>query len=172
MPGYWPVNRRHKDVMRPMPQQDPTRETKTSSAISRGHVLIVDEETSAREFTDHVLRSAGYITVRAMNGEEALEIAEQFGPFDLLVTDEQTPRMAGHELAKRLREREPWLKVIYLTGHTEQLFEAKGPLVGRGRPRKAVVRARTAGDSLDAAGEANADQGLLELRTQNLEVRR
>ena len=96
-------------------------------ATGRGHVLIVDQETSAREFMDRVLRSAGYITVRAMNGEEALEIAEQFGPFDLLLA-ESTPRLAGHELAKRLREREPWLKVIYLTGHTEHLFEAKGRL--------------------------------------------
>jgi two-component system, cell cycle sensor histidine kinase and response regulator CckA len=98
------------------------------SAAERGHVLIVDQETSAREFMDQLLRSAGYITVRAMNGQEALEIAEQFGPFDLLLTDEQTPRMAGQELVKRLREREPWLKVIYLTGHTERLFEAKGRL--------------------------------------------
>jgi two-component system cell cycle sensor histidine kinase/response regulator CckA len=113
-----------------MPQNDPngsdlSRESGLKgSAKGRGHVLIVDQETSARDFMDQVLRSAGYVTVRAMNGEEALEIAEQFGPFDLLLTDEQSPRLAGQELARRLREREPWLKVIYLTGHTDQLFEA------------------------------------------------
>jgi CheY-like chemotaxis protein len=92
------------------------------------HVLIVDDETAARDFMDLVLRNAGYITARAMNGEEALEMSQQFGPFDLLVTDEMMPRMQGHELAQRLREREPWLKVLYLTGYSDHLFEAKGSL--------------------------------------------
>src|SRR5687768_13600214 len=87
----------------------------------RGHVLIVDDETSARDFLDLVLRDAGYVTARAMNGQEALEIAEQFGPFDLLVTDEMMPRMEGHVLAERLRAREPWLKVLYLTGYSDHL---------------------------------------------------
>lgn len=99
-----------------------------SAKAKQGHVLIVDDETSARDFLDDVLRAAGYITARAMDGQEALEIAEQFGPFDLLVTDEMMPRMEGHVLAERLRQREPWLKVLYLTGHSDHLFEAKGRL--------------------------------------------
>lgn len=99
-----------------------------SPNAKQGHVLIVDDETSARDFLDHVLRAAGFITARAMDGQEALEIAEQFGPFDLLVTDEMMPRMKGHVLAERLRQREPWLKVLYLTGYSDYLFEAKGTL--------------------------------------------
>jgi CheY-like chemotaxis protein len=95
----------------------------------RRHVLIVDDETSARDFMDLVLRNAGYITARAMNGEEALKMSEQFGPFDLLVTDEKMPRMEGHVLAERLRQREPWLKVLYLTACGDHLFDAKGTLV-------------------------------------------
>jgi CheY-like chemotaxis protein len=63
-----------------------------------------------------------------MNGQEALELAEQFGPFDLLVTDEMMPRMEGHELAQKLRQREPRLKVLYITGYSDHLFEAKGTL--------------------------------------------
>lgn len=94
----------------------------------RAHVLIVDDDTSARDFMDIVLRNAGYITARAMNGMEALDIAEQFGPFDLLVTDEMMPRMEGHVLAQHLRQREPWLKVLYLTGYSDRLLEAKGAL--------------------------------------------
>jgi len=100
----------------------------SSPSPRRGHVLIVDDETSAREFLDRVLRSAGYITARAMDGDEALKMAEQFGPFDLLVTDEMMPRMEGHVLAERLRQREPWLKVLYLTGYSDRLVEAKGAL--------------------------------------------
>jgi CheY-like chemotaxis protein len=102
----------------------------SSPEVPRGpHVLIVDDETSARDFMDLVLRNAGYITARAMNGEEALEMSEQFGPFDLLVTDEKMPRMEGHVLAERLRQREPWLKVLYLTACSDHLFDAKGTLV-------------------------------------------
>ena len=95
-------------------------------ATSQGHVLIVDDETSVRDFLDLVLRNAGYVTARAMNGPEALDMAEQFGPFDLLVTDEMMPKMEGHVLAEKLREREPWVKVLYLTGFSERLFAVKG----------------------------------------------
>ena len=94
----------------------------------RAHVLIVDDETASREFLDFTLREAGYITARATNGQEALELAELFGPFDLLVTDEMMPRMEGHVLAERLRQREPWLKVLYHTGYTERVRQARGPL--------------------------------------------
>lgn len=94
----------------------------------RAHVLIVDDEAASREFLDFTLRQAGYITARAMNGQEALELSEQFGPFDVLVTDEMMPKMEGHVLAERLRQREPWLKVLYHTGYSERVKEARGTL--------------------------------------------
>lgn len=106
------------------PQHGPN----ASPSRKRGHVLIVDDEPSVRDFLDLALRSAGYITARAMDGHEALQMAEQFGPFDLLVTDEMMPRMEGHVLAQRLRQREPWVKVLYLTGYSDYLFSAKGTL--------------------------------------------
>jgi two-component system cell cycle sensor histidine kinase/response regulator CckA len=86
-------------------------------------ILIADDEVSVRDFVDEVLRSAGYVTARAFDGQDALEMAERLGPFDLLLTDELMPRMPGHELAKRLRRREPNLKVLYLTGYSDWLFE-------------------------------------------------
>jgi two-component system OmpR family response regulator len=100
----------------------------TRAIPRRAHVLIVDDETASREFLDFALREAGYITARATNGQEALELAELFGPFDLLVTDEMMPKMEGHVLAERLREREPWLKVLYHTGYSERVRQARGTL--------------------------------------------
>lgn len=91
-------------------------------------VLIVDDEVLMRDYLDKVLRSAGYLTVRAVDGQDAAEIAESLGPFDLLLTDEMMPRMEGHELAQLLRRREPHMKVLYLTGYAERLFNAKGGL--------------------------------------------
>jgi diguanylate cyclase (GGDEF)-like protein len=69
-----------------------------------------------RDFVDSVLRQAGYSTARALNAREALGMAEQFGPFDLLVTDEV---MKSQELARQLRQIEPNLKVLYLTGSSD-----------------------------------------------------
>jgi CheY-like chemotaxis protein len=96
------------------------------TAVARpARILIADDEIAVRDFVDHVLRSAGYLTVRAFDGRDALEIAETLGPFDLLLTDELMPRMLGHELARQLRKREPNLKVLYLTAYLDCLFEAK-----------------------------------------------
>ena len=47
---------------------------------------------------------------------------------DLLITDEVMPGIAGHELARRLRSANPNLKVLYLTGYSDRLFDAKDRL--------------------------------------------
>ena len=101
------------------------------AAPKHGHILIADDETPVRDLVDRVLRSVGYSTVRAIDGQDALEMAERLGPFDLLLTDELMPRMFGHELARQLRQREPHLKVLYFTGHTDLLLEATGTLSER-----------------------------------------
>jgi two-component system, cell cycle sensor histidine kinase and response regulator CckA len=95
------------------------------ATFAPARILIVDDDTSVREFVDQVCREAGYTTVRAIDGQDALEMAEQMGSFDLLLTDELMPRMQGHELARRLRKREPNLKVLYLTGYSDVLFQEK-----------------------------------------------
>jgi CheY-like chemotaxis protein len=99
-----------------------------STARTGAHILIVDDDAGSRDFMDLVLRNAGYLTARAVDGAEALDMAEQFGPFDLLVTDEMMPRMQGHVLAQRLRQREPWVKILYVTGYSDHLMKAKGTL--------------------------------------------
>jgi CheY-like chemotaxis protein len=91
-------------------------------------VLVVDDESAVRTFVDRVLRDAGYHTALAASGPEAVKIAELFGPFDLLLTDLLMPGMTGDELARQLREHEPDLKVLYLTGYSDQLFREKAIL--------------------------------------------
>jgi len=91
-------------------------------------VLVVDDEESVRRFVDRVLREAGYQTTTASDGPEAIEAAEKFGAFDALVTDVMMPQMTGDELARRLRQNEPGLKVLYLTGYSDRLFKEKATL--------------------------------------------
>ena len=91
-------------------------------------VLVVDDEEPVRKFVDRVMRDAGYSTVQASDGMEALEVASKMGPLDILVTDVMMPQMLGDELARRLRESEPELKVLYLTGYSDRLFKEKATL--------------------------------------------
>ena len=75
-----------------------------------------------------MLRDSGYKTILAGDGTDALELAGKLGPFDALVTDLMMPLMAGDELARRLRQNDPNLKVLYLTGYTDRLFKEKTTL--------------------------------------------
>ncbi|HZR25456.1 MAG TPA: response regulator [Vicinamibacterales bacterium] len=88
-------------------------------------VLIVDDEEPVRMYVDRVLSSAGYHTTLASDGPQAIEIASKMEQLDILVTDVMMPEMQGDELARRLRQREPQLKVLYLTGYSDRLFKDK-----------------------------------------------
>ena len=63
----------------------------------------------------------------AGSGPDAIELAGK-EPIDLLLTDVNMPQMTGDELARRLRHDEPSLKVLYLTGFSDQLFSEKSTL--------------------------------------------
>jgi len=91
-------------------------------------ILVVDDEASIVEFADKVLRVAGYETMTATSGDAALKACEKQGLPDLLLTDVKMPRMEGDELAARLRQMDPDLKVRYLTGYADQLFMSKPAL--------------------------------------------
>jgi CheY-like chemotaxis protein len=90
--------------------------------------LIVDDEEPVRRFVERVLREGGYTTAIAAGGTEALDLAGQFGTFDILVTDMMMPEMTGDELARRMRLQDPEVKVLYLTGFSERLFKEKTTL--------------------------------------------
>jgi two-component system cell cycle sensor histidine kinase/response regulator CckA len=91
-------------------------------------VLIVDDEESIRTYVDRVLSKAGYRTTVAVDGLDAIGVAAGGGRFDLLLTDVMMPAMTGAELARQLRQGLPHLKVLYLTGHADQLFTEKTTL--------------------------------------------
>jgi two-component system cell cycle sensor histidine kinase/response regulator CckA len=87
--------------------------------------LVVDDEEPVRRFVERALQSGGYRTAGAANGAAALEMAATLGGFDVLVTDVMMPQMTGDELARRLRQSEMGLKVLYLTGFSDRLFKEK-----------------------------------------------
>jgi two-component system, cell cycle sensor histidine kinase and response regulator CckA len=96
----------------------------SSTAGEPARVLVVDDEESIRTYVDRVLSKAGYRTTLATGGPDAIGVAAA-DRFDLLLTDVMMPDMTGAELARRLRQINPLLKVLYLTGYTDQLFTEK-----------------------------------------------
>jgi two-component system, cell cycle sensor histidine kinase and response regulator CckA len=91
-------------------------------------VLIVDDEEGVLKFVGRVLSDAGYETTLANDGADAIRLAAEHGPFEILVTDLMMPEMTGDELGRRLRSSEPRLKVLYLTGFSDRLFKEKATL--------------------------------------------
>ncbi|HWP34705.1 MAG TPA: response regulator [Thermodesulfobacteriota bacterium] len=82
-------------------------------------VLLVEDEEVVRQLVREVLQQHGYTVLEARQGEEALELARGYAePIDLLVTDVVMPRIGGCELARRLAEARPSLKVLYVSGYT------------------------------------------------------
>ena len=88
-------------------------------------ILVVDDEDSILRYADRVLRQAGYRPVLASSGAEAMRLAPTMVRLDVLVTDLMMPDMNGDELTRRLRQADPDLKVLYLTGFSDRLFEEK-----------------------------------------------
>ena len=114
-------------------------------------LLLVEDDPSIRRLTRGLLERLGYAVVEAGDGEEALRAAWAAGPPRLLLTDIVMPRLGGVELARRLRERLPQLRVLYMSGYPAQL-EALTRALARGdsylskpfSPRELARRVREA----------------------------
>jgi PAS domain S-box-containing protein len=92
-------------------------------------LLLVEDEDAVRALVRNVLREKGYRILEASRGEEALELAEQYGgPIDLLVTDVVMPQMNGRELARRLANLLPQIKVLYISGYADNAVWYQGGL--------------------------------------------
>ncbi len=88
-----------------------------------GTILLVEDEDSFRELSHRLVESMGYSVIEAANGADALHIARQFrDPIHLLITDVVMPGMSGGELAETLLARHPQMKVLYVSGHTDDVI--------------------------------------------------
>ena len=86
----------------------------------RGCVLVVDDESGVRMVTTNLLRRLGYDVVEASGGLEALHVAEaRRGTIDLLISDVRMPGINGFELATALREADPSIDVLLMSGYVD-----------------------------------------------------
>lgn len=110
---------------------EPKPESKASSELlpARGNetVLVVEDDEALRRMTKTFLRRSGYTVLEASHGLEAMGVSERHaGTIHLLITDLVMPHLGGRELAERLVGTRPDLKVLFMSGYTEDVLVHQG----------------------------------------------
>jgi PAS domain S-box-containing protein len=92
-------------------------------------ILVVEDDAAVRPLVRGVLLSRGYSVLEASGGDEALSVSESHrGPIKLLVTDLVMPGMNGRDLAEQLLLRHPEIRVLYMSGYTNDAIVRQGVL--------------------------------------------
>jgi len=96
-------------------------EEKARDLTGTENILLVEDEDAVRTFSERALSNKGYTVISADSGESALETYQNQGEgaLDLLITDVVMPGMDGPTLAQRIRQDNPHLKIIFISGYTE-----------------------------------------------------
>jgi CheY-like chemotaxis protein len=82
-------------------------------------ILLIEDEPAVRELLKHVLVRRGYHVETGCTGAEGLALCESLEPPDLLITDLILPGATGPDIAERLRQRAPGVKVLLMSGYAE-----------------------------------------------------
>jgi PAS domain S-box-containing protein len=95
-----------------------------------GTILLVEDEEAVRRLARRVLEGVGYRVLEAANGMEALQLIRRWqGDLDLVITDVIMPGMSGQELSAQLRRERPWLRILYVSGYTDDAILQHGTLL-------------------------------------------
>ncbi len=134
-------------------------DAKVSPSPPRGGaetIVVVEDEEHVRALVGQILGGRGYAVLEARDGREALDLCERHqGPIHLMVTDIVMPSMGGRDLAEHVRRSRPKLKILYISGYTDNALAEHGVLdTGSAflqKPFTADALARKVRDVLDAA---------------------
>jgi two-component system cell cycle sensor histidine kinase/response regulator CckA len=131
-----------------------------------GHetVLLVEDEEAVRRSCHEFLTSSGYRVLEARDGQHALEVArEHVGHIDLLVSDVVMPHLSGGELAERLMQERPDMKVLFVSGYAEKTVLQHGVIDLQSgflqKPFSLKTLARSMREVLDASGISHPSSG-------------
>jgi signal transduction histidine kinase len=116
-------------VTQPVAAREPDRVP--ANTYGTETVLLVEDNDAVRELSRRALRQRGYAVIEARNAEEAIELSMRTPqPPHLLVTDVVMPGLSGPNLAARLLQQHPRLRVLYMSGYSEEAAGAHGTFWG------------------------------------------
>jgi CheY-like chemotaxis protein len=119
---YLPVHHAEVDAVAARPPRAPVRGGAET-------VLLVEDEALVRQLTHEILRRNGYRVLEAADGVEALAVVREYaGHIDLMLTDVVMPRMSGHELVEQARPVRPDMRILYVSGYSEEAIARQGQL--------------------------------------------
>jgi CheY-like chemotaxis protein len=101
---------------------------KTAPQRGTETILLVEDEEAVRDLTETVLSSYGYRVVVTQDPEHAQSIVASGLPINLVLTDVVMPSMSGRELARKLMTKIPNLRVLYMSGYTDDIVSSGGIL--------------------------------------------
>ncbi len=110
-----------------VPSRRPTKKRVRAKAAET--VLVVEDDVAVRALIRNVLRADGYTVLDAGDMDQAVELSKKHdGPIHLLLTDVVLPRMGGRAVAETLLAVRPDLKVVYMSGYTDDAIVHHGVL--------------------------------------------
>ncbi|RAU20188.1 PAS domain-containing sensor histidine kinase [Paramagnetospirillum kuznetsovii] len=105
------------ETKRPAPQS----ESEGGDLTGTGAILLVEDEDAVRLFGARALRNKGYAVIEARSGEQAMEVLHGDDKIDVLISDVVMPGMDGVTLARFVRMERPAIKVILISGYSEDV---------------------------------------------------
>jgi PAS domain S-box-containing protein len=101
----------------------------TSGSPAQETILLVEDEHQVRRLVERTLKQQGYTLLTASNGAEAVRVSRDYAEqIQLLLTDVVMPEMGGREAAAAILHQRPDVKVIYMSGYSEELVRLQGGL--------------------------------------------
>lgn len=112
---FFPAVAKHGPV-----EQTPPAAVKGSTTPT-ARILVAEDQPEVMKIILRILKNAGHDVVGAASGDLALELFQSSGPFDLLITDIVMPgKLQGPTLAQKLRDIQPTLPVVFMTGYARE----------------------------------------------------
>jgi two-component system cell cycle sensor histidine kinase/response regulator CckA len=160
-PGEGSTFRCYFPATRPVPIQDLHAPDVGAGAGGGETILIAEDEAELRVLMRRALERQGYHVLEAADGAEALTIAARFaGRIHLLISDVVMPELSGTQLAEQLTATRPDLRVLFLSGYSNEAIEQHGVLAPESlfleKPVSPEALARSVRDLLDAEPAGSA----------------